>query len=93
MARDLFLAAYDIRRPTRLRKMLQILKDYASGGQKSAFECYLSGAEKKELIGRVQGVMDDEEDSFFLIRLTGRNAVYTMGVAIKPIDEEFTYLG
>ncbi len=44
MARTLYLVAYDVRRPSRLRKALRVLKDYASGGQKSAFECYLSAA-------------------------------------------------
>ena len=47
MVRDLYLVAYDIREPRRLRKMLYLLKEYASGGQKSAFECYLTAGEKK----------------------------------------------
>lgn len=93
MSRDLYLAAYDVRHPRRLRRMLKILKDYASGGQKSAFECYLSAAERKELVARVKDEIDFDEDAFVLIRLAGRDAVYTLGVAIRPADELYTYLG
>ncbi|MCB1615855.1 MAG: CRISPR-associated endonuclease Cas2 [Pseudomonadales bacterium] len=93
MARELYLAAYDIRHPKRLYRMLQILKDYASGGQKSAFECYLSNHERKELMHRVGQVMDVEEDAFMVIRLRHREEVETLGIAVKPVDELYTYLG
>jgi CRISPR-associated protein Cas2 len=93
MNRDLYLVAYDVRSPTRLRQMLNILKDYASGGQKSAFECYLSTTERKELLDRVDQSMDKEADAFLVIRLTSRDAVSTLGIAVKPVDQLYTYLG
>lgn len=58
MNRSLFLIAYDVRHPRRLRRVHQVLKDFASGGQKSAFECYLSLVERKELLQRVVQAMD-----------------------------------
>jgi len=73
--------------------MLHLLKEYASGGQKSAFECYLSITERKELMARVEQTMDAEEDAFLVIRLTGRDAVATLGIAVKPVDQLYTYLG
>ena len=93
MNRLLYLVAYDVRSPSRLRRMLNLLKEYASGGQKSAFECYLSITERKELLARVEQTMDAEEDAFLLIRLTGRDAVATLGIAVKPVDQLYTYLG
>lgn len=93
MSRTLYLAAYDIRHPKRLKRMLLVLKDYASGGQKSAFECYLSNAERKELLARVEQTMDTDEDAFLVIRLTDRDSVATLGIAVKPVDELYTYLG
>ncbi len=93
MNRLLYLVAYDVRSPSRLRRMLHLLKEYASGGQKSAFECYLSITERKELLARVEQTMDAEEDAFLLIRLTGRDAVATLGIAVKPVDQLYTYLG
>lgn len=93
MQRFLYLVAYDIREPKRLRRMLLVLKDYASGGQKSAFECYLTVAERKELLSRVEQTMDEEVDAFLVIRMTDRDAVATLGIAVKPVDELYTYLG
>lgn len=93
MARTLYLVAYDVRRPSRLRKALRVLKDYASGGQKSAFECYLSAAEKQELLERISAVLDLAVDAFVLIRLTERQTTCTLGKAVQPLDELYTYLG
>ncbi|MEJ2446085.1 MAG: CRISPR-associated endonuclease Cas2 [Exilibacterium sp.] len=93
MNRALYLVAYDVRHPKRLRRMLTVLKDYASGGQKSAFECYLSTAERRELLARARQTMDENEDAFLIIRLTDRDAVSTLGIAVKPADELYTYLG
>jgi CRISPR-associated protein Cas2 len=93
MIRNLYLAAYDIRHPTRLRRTLRVLKDYACGGQKSAFECYLSAAERRELLARVEQEMDEDVDAFLVIRLTNRDAVSTLGIGVKPADELYTYLG
>ena len=42
MSRKLYLVAYDVREPSRLRRALHILKDYAYAGQKSVFECWPS---------------------------------------------------
>lgn len=93
MKRKLYLVAYDIRQPKRLRRMLTVLKDYASGGQKSAYECYLTAAEKAELVGRVTATMDLDVDSFAIVPLISRDAVDTLGIGVKPQDELYTYLG
>lgn len=93
MQRQLFLVAYDIRQPRRLYKVHQVLKDYASGGQKSAYECYLSHAERRELLHRAIDVIDKDEDTLLVIRLVSRDAVETLGKAVKPVDELYTYLG
>lgn len=93
MNRSLFLIAYDVRNPRRLRHVHHVLKDFASGGQKSAFECYLSPAERKELLLRVEQEMDGDEDSLLLIRLGSGASVELLGRAVKPMDESYTYLG
>lgn len=93
MARLLYLVAYDVRDPKRLRQTHQVLKEFACGGQKSAFECYLSDAERNELVSRVEQCMDTDEDALLVIRLTDPDNVSTLGVAVKPVDELYTYLG
>ena len=91
--RVLYIAAYDICCPKRLRRALYILKSYASGRQKSVFEVYLSKLEKSRLMDEVAAVLEPEEDRFFLLRLSGRKHIHTLGIAVPPIDNEYFYIG
>lgn len=93
MSRQLYLVAYDVRNPSRLRQVHKVLKEFASGGQKSAFECYLTNAERDELVERVEQCLDIAKDSLLIIRLSHRDSVSTLGIAVKPADELYTYLG
>lgn len=45
--RDLYIAAYDISSARRLRAALKLVKGHATGGQKSAYECFLTPAERR----------------------------------------------
>jgi CRISPR-associated protein Cas2 len=89
----LYLAAYDIRHPSRLREALHVLLDYSLGRQKSVFECPLSDQSREELLSRVADVIDPMEDRFALIRLDRRCATYTMGRAVALDTEHFFYVG
>ncbi|MCS7316487.1 MAG: CRISPR-associated endonuclease Cas2 [Bryobacterales bacterium] len=91
--RPLYVAAYDISDPRRLRAALEVLKGYATGGQKSVFECYLSDAERQSLLAEIAQVIEPSEDSFLLVRLDPRSQVRTLGVAIPPEDLPFFYFG
>lgn len=91
--RTLFIAAYDITAPDRLRAALKVLRDYSTGGQKSVFECFLSDTEKRELLLQVAAVIDAEEDRFLLMRLELRVKVVTLGIAVAPVDPDFYYVG
>ena len=93
MKRQLYLVAYDVRNSKRLRQTHKVLKEFACGGQKSAFECYLTQAERDELVSRVEQCMDTGEDALLVIRLTARDSVATLGIAVQPADELYTYLG
>ncbi len=91
--RTLFIAAYDIRNSRRLRLALKRVRAYASGGQKSVFECYLTAVECRNLLADVREVIDEDEDSFFLLRLDRRCQVMTLGKAVPPQDGTFYYVG
>ncbi|AMX03643.1 CRISPR-associated endonuclease Cas2 [Microbulbifer thermotolerans] len=91
-SRQLYIAAYDIRNPRRLRKALRLLKDFACGGQKSVFECYLTNGEKAELFERIAQVMDTDEDSF-LVAPVPEGAAQVLGIGIPPADPQFYYVG
>lgn len=91
--RQLYLAAYDISCSKRLRKALYVLRGYASGGQKSVFECFLTPAEKNRLLNDVELVIDPLEDRFFLLVLDGHSKIRALGKAVVPEDNSFFYVG
>jgi len=91
--RQLHLAAYDVASPSRLRHALAIVRNYATGGQKSVFECFLTDGEKRELMKAMADVIDPEEDRFLVLRLDPRGKVQTLGVAVRPVDPRYFYVG
>lgn len=91
--RSLFLAAYDIREPARLRRALRVIKNYACGGQKSAYECWLAEADIPRVLEGMRDVMDSSEDQFALIPLDSRRKTFALGIAVAPTDPTFFYFG
>jgi CRISPR-associated protein Cas2 len=91
--RQLYLAAYDISCNRRLRKALYVLRSFASGGQKSVFECFLTPSEKTQLLEEISLVIDPVEDRFILLRLAGAKHIRTLGKAVLPQDGSFFYVG
>jgi len=93
MNRYFYLAAYDIAEPKRLHQMLVAVKGYATGGQKSVFECWLDSVEKKTLLSTSATIMSRGEDRFMLIRLDPRQRPRLLGLAQPPSDPLFFYYG
>ena len=91
--RRLYIAAYDISSDARLRDALRVLKSYASGRQKSVFECFLSDGEKTHLLSEVHSVLDRREDRFVLLRLDPRGKIRVRGRGVKPVDPPWFYVG
>jgi len=92
MDRRLYLAAYDVSHPRRLRLALERLKGYATGGQKSAYECWLSNGEKAELLHDMALILEEDADRFLLIALDPRATVLTLGTAEVPADGTTFYI-
>ncbi len=92
LQRKLHLAAYDVSSPTRLRKVLNVVKDYATGGQKSAYECYLTQKEVKQLLHRVASTLNPDEDRFSCVELKQSKATRVLGKAIKPVNKGYFYI-
>ena len=91
--RVLFIAAYDVSDPTRLRKVHKVVKRYATGGQKSVFECFLTPGEKRELLSDARSVLDEREDRLALLRIETRARPILHGIATPVVDPEFFYVG
>jgi len=89
--RQLYLIAYDIHHAERLAQALYVVRQYATGGQKSVFECYLSTVEKAQLIQQIQPILCTDEDSCFIIQLDVRMHVSTLGIAVPPSNLDWFY--
>lgn len=91
--RALYLAAYDISDPRRLRAALYVAKNYSTGGQKSVFECFLTEAEREQFLKEILDCIDPVEDRFLLLRLDARSTVITLGIAVPPEEPDCYYVG
>ena len=91
--RTLYIVAYDVASPRRLRKLLNIVKEFATGGQKSVFECFLTKAEHASLLNKIKTVINVNEDKVFVLRMDPRCRVDTIGIAESPTDSLFFYQG
>ena len=92
-ARDLHLAAYDISDPRRLCAALKLTRTYATSGQKSVHELFLTPAERRGLVEQMAALIALDTDRFLLLKLEPRSRVHTLGKAIAPADPEYFYVG
>jgi CRISPR-associated protein Cas2 len=91
--RHLYLAAYDIRDNRRRTGALKLLRAYATGGQKSVHEVWLTEAEKRSVLDDMTYLIDEETDRFFLLRLDTRSRTLVIGRAVAPADPDYFYVG
>jgi CRISPR-associated protein Cas2 len=91
--RALYLAAYDVADPRRRRASLDLIKAYATGGQRSVYEIFLTVAERGQLLHDLAQFIDEDADRFFLLRLDPRARVHTLGTAVEPVDPPYFYFG
>ena len=91
--RSLWIAAYDVARPARLRQVHRAVKAYATGGQKSVFECFLTPMERKALLVRGRALINEREDRFALLRVEERAQPVLLGIATPAVDPDFYYVG
>lgn len=93
LKRDLYLACYDMAQPRRLSAALKLARAYATGGQKSVHEMYLTPAERAQLIEDMSVLLQHDTDRFLLVRLDPRSRVHTLGRAVVPVDPDYFYVG
>jgi len=91
-ARDLYLVAYDVSDPDRLRAALALARAYATGGQKSVHECFMTPAERGDLIHDFAAILDEATDRLLVLRLDPRSRTYALGAAAKPADPKYFYV-
>lgn len=91
--RTLWLVAYDVHCPDRLREALNVVKAWSTGGQRSVHECWLAAGELAALRRELGGVIDPAQDSVLLITPDRSRGVRALGQAVRPRDPRFFFVG
>lgn len=91
--RTLHLLAYDVAHPARLRRALRAARRHASGGQKSAHECWVTPGERAALLRAMRGVLHPRADRMLSIRLDPRLPPRGLGIAQPPQPPGFRIIG
>lgn len=84
--RRLYLIAYDISSHDIRRQALRICRKYATGGQRSIHECWLSDGEYGDVLADLSLIIDPESDRITSVLLDGRQPVHTLGRATEPLN-------
>lgn len=92
-SRQLYLASYDISDDKKRRAALYIVRQYATGGQKSVHECWLTEQERNDLMCDLAVLIDDATDRVLILRLDPRQKVHALGCAVEPLPADFFYIG
>lgn len=93
MNRTLYLIAYDIADEGRLNRVRTVLKGYSTGGQKSAYECFLTGGELKSVLTDLRTLIDPDEDRVHVFVMDDRSKTHALGIAVQPKDPQYFYIG
>ena len=66
---EVYLIAYDVRHPGRLKKLAKIAQDYGIRMQKSIFEAELLPSELQSMMSRMKNIINPAEDGIKIFRL------------------------
>ena len=86
-AKDMvYLVAYDVSRPSRLRRVAKTCEDYGVRVEKSVFECDLPPERFEWLWLSLIDIIDEEEDAIVAYRICGSclKEVESMGAVTRP---------
>lgn len=90
--RTLYLIAYDIAEPHRLAQVHKLLNGWKVSGQKSFYECWMTAAERIQVMNTLAGLIEADEDRVHLFQLDPRMEPRCYGVATHFEAGYFTIL-
>lgn len=82
-----YLVAYDICEPKRLRNIAKVCEDYGIRVQYSVFECRLEEVQFQRLWGELLDVMDPSEDRLVAYKLDAKAARETVTAGTMVCSE------
>lgn len=89
-----YVISYDIVCNKKRRKVAEALKDYGPRMQKSVFECELSADDLKNLIKKLEKIINPEEDSILIYHVCAACFKKYRFLGLKPMryEKEFEIL-
>lgn len=90
---QLFLVAWDIRCDRRRTAVRKVTALFAAGGQKSAYECWLTPDQRDRLCLKLERLIDCNEDRLLILRLDPRWPVNCLGCAVPPGLADIVFIG
>ena len=92
VTRKLYLVCYDIADKKDRNNVRRIVKSFSSGGQKSAYECYLSSAEFNLLINLTRAHITPT-DNLVIQPINEKMTVRVIGLGMCPSPINSHYIG
>ena len=89
MQQKIYLLAWDVSAPTRLRRVSMRVKAWKACGQKSLAECWLSAGQRQSLLKQLEAEIDPDADRLCALRLDPRQNVMLFGIAARPANSHF----
>lgn len=88
--RRLYLVAYDICEPRRLRKVFKTMQGFGEHLQLSVFQCDLTPIDRVEMQAALQEIIDQNEDKVLIIDLGPTDpfpvkSIQTLGQQVKIV--------
>ena len=85
-----FLVSYDIPDDKRRTKLAKALKDFGDRVQYSVFECLLHGDLLEEMVARIDGIVEEKDDSVRIYALcaTCERAIRVIGKGKVTKDKD-----
>ncbi len=90
--RHLWIVAYDITDPKRLRRTYKTMRGYGDALQYSVFQCELSAKEKELMVSALEEIIHHHDDRVLLVDLgplggTGPDRVQFLGRPLGPRED------
>jgi CRISPR-associated protein Cas2 len=91
---NLYLIAYDVSSPRRLRKVRKQLSEYGIAVQKSVFECALNKDSLDILISELGNIMERENDKLrvYLLCSSCKSRIISLGKYRSDMQEDVSII-
>jgi CRISPR-associated protein Cas2 len=86
-ARNVYLVAYDVRDPKRLRRVHKTMTGYGDALQFSVFQCRLTAAEKQKMIGDISEIIHHKEDRILIVDMGPQEGRGTKSMEVLGLQE------